>query len=478
MSRLDGLKTRIERAEFGKRSIMDGVGYFMFGGLIDEAIRETQLAVNEDWWAKIDASTRPQDMDWYTREQNLADVLEAWALNPFARRIVNLHAAHVVGRQLSIGSERKRVDKWVQRFWLHRKNKMYFEVYNLVDELCRAGELLITLHPNQMDGMQYMRAIPARRIVKIETDPDDYKRPLVYYELREGEVTQRPWLSPEHPDAVNDPKKPVMVHYAINVPVGATRSWGGDLDTMLPWVRRYTGWLKDRVRINKSRNAWAWKMKAANEARVRELEGKYHGGLVSGSVFVHMPNEDLDTTTAKIDAGDAQDDGRALRQAMAVGGGVAPHFLGDVWQATRATAREANAPIFQAWAMRQHLFVTMLTDLVETGMRRSYQLGKFGRWLPPEGDWQWTRKVGDLTREDNLALAKAGKTIIDMVATMAKNEWIDRKTAISWAAKFAGEVIDPAEIMRAIDNPPNKEDITDHQEQAVLAEKSNYLAGR
>lgn len=488
MGRFDGVRQRISRAKFGERSFVDGMGYLVFGDLIDEVIRETRLAVDEDWWAKLDATTRPQDMDWYTREQNLADVLEAWSLNPFARRIVNLHTAYVVGRQMAIGSERKQVNDWIQRFWFHRKNKMYLYIYELADELSRAGELFLTQHMNPVDGLAYLRAVPARRIVKIETDPDDYRRPLRYLELREGDIEGKVggkwWLSPEHPAAKNDPTKPVMLHYALNVPVGATRSWGGDLDTMLPWIRRYTAWLKDRVRINQARNAWVWDMTAGSPARVEELRKKYESGIVSGSVFVHMPNEGIETRSAKIEAGDAQDDGRALRQAMAVGGGVAPNFLGDTHQATRATAREANQPVFQAWAMRQHFVVNMFIDYVKTGMIRAHQAGKFMRWLPKdydekkEKDWGWTRTVGDLTRDDNLALARAGKTIVDMTAVMLKLKLIDRKTAITWAAKFTGEVVDPGDIMRAVDNPPNVEKIVQHQQEAIEVEGLNWMVGR
>ena len=478
-------------------AILDNLGHRLFGTLIEdavqqskvasdaqweaklkEAVSEARLAVNEDWWAKLDIASRPQDKDWYQREQDLADVMEAWALNPFARRVVNLHTAHVVGRQLLVGSERPQIQDWIKRFWLHPKNKVYLEIYEWADELCRAGELFFVLFPNPQDGIPYIRAVPARRIMDIETDPEDYKRPLRYGEVRSGELDRRWWFSPEHEAAKNDPLVPVMVHYCINRPVGATRSWGGDLDTMLPWIKRYTEWLKDRVRINKARNAWVWKIKAANEMRVHEMERKYGGGLVSGSAWIGMGEEDVQPVAAGIEAGDAQDDGRALRQAMAVGGGVAPHFLGDVWQATRATAREANAPVFQAWAMRQHLFVTMLQDMLKTCMVRAHQMGKFLRWLPAENEWGWTRDVTDLTREDNLALAQAGKTIVDMLSTMVANEWVDRKTAITWAAKFSGEVVDPLEIMRLIDNPKSYEEIEKAEAQATRIEELSWVVGR
>ncbi len=485
---LGGLGNRSRVAKLRKEGVRSAAADFLFGDIIEAEMRRVRLAVDEDWWAKLDMATRPQDMDWATREQNLADVLEAWSLNPFARRIVNLHTAYVVGRQMTISSERKQVNDWIQRFWHHRKNKMYLEIYNLADELCRAGELFFVMYHNPMDGIPYVRAVPARRIVQIVTDPDDYKRPLKYRELREGdiegEIGGKWWLSPEHPEAKKDLTKPVMLHYALNVPVGATRSWGGDLDTMLPWVRRYTAWLKDRVRINQARNAWVWDMTAGSPARVEELEKKYRGGIIGGSVFVHMPNEGIEAKNAKIEAGDAQDDGRALRMAMAVGGGVAPNFLGDTHQATRATAREANQPVFQAWAMRQHFVVNMFIDLVKTGMIRSHQMGKFMRWLPKDydedkkTDWGWTRNVADLTRDDNLALARAGKTIVDMAAVMLELKLIDRKTAITWAAKFTGEVIDPGDIMRAIDNAPSEEEIAQHHQEAVEVEEMSWIVGR
>jgi len=58
------------------------------------------------------------------------------------------------------------------------------------------------------------------------------------------------------------------------------------------------------------------------------------------------------------------------------------------------------------------------------------------------------------------------------------NEWVDRKTAITWAAKFSGEVVDPLEIMRLIDNPKSYEEIEKAEAQATRIEELSWVVGR
>jgi hypothetical protein len=46
----------------------------------------------------------------------------------------------------------------------------------------------------------------------------------------------------------------VMLHYAINRPVGAVRG-ESDLAPLLRWLSRYAAWLEDRARLNRYRNS-------------------------------------------------------------------------------------------------------------------------------------------------------------------------------------------------------------------------------
>jgi hypothetical protein len=53
------------------------------------------------------------------------------------------------------------------------------------DELARAGDLFVTLHRNELDGMSYIRFVTKDRIERIETAPNDYETELVYYETQD-----------------------------------------------------------------------------------------------------------------------------------------------------------------------------------------------------------------------------------------------------------------------------------------------------
>ena len=307
-----------------------------------------------------------------------------------------------------------------------------------------------------------MRAVPARWIDEITTDKDDYRHELTYHDEANDQTT-----AAYEPDG--DPLKPAMLHHAVNRPVGAVRSWGGDLDPVLPSLERYMTWLRGRVDINKSRSNWAWDMQAANAARVAELNETYKAGYIPpGSIFVHTPDEQLTATTPDINAADAKDDGVALRQAIAVGAGVAPFMLGDEFS-TRAQAREASLPIMQNFALRQAFFGQILTSLAQAGLTRAFATRKWHRFknanLPAE--YNWNISFSDLTREDNAALASAALTIVNAVSIMRDRGWIDDTTAIEWTTKFAGEPLSTDLITERLTNPPDLATIIADEEAAA-----------
>jgi len=53
-------------------------------------------------------------------------------------------------------------------------------------------------------------------------------------------------------------------------------------------------------------------------------------------------------------------------------------------------------------------------------------------------------EVQDLTKDDNEKLATAGKTIVEALAVMKAEGWVDDETAM----RFAGELVDVNELMR------------------------------
>ena len=202
---------------------------------------------DEGAWSLI-AGGGPADRSWYELAQYMTDALEAWRKNFLICQIVRLTAAYVVGDGISIVSNQLAFQWFINR-----------HLAPWCDELTRLGELFLALFPNPADGICYVRDVSARCIEHVDTDHQDYGRETGYQERTPGrpasgisDVDLNHWSSP----AAAPPTAPVMLQYAINKPLGATRG-ESDLTPILPWVKRYTTWLEDRVKFNQIRTDMA-----------------------------------------------------------------------------------------------------------------------------------------------------------------------------------------------------------------------------
>jgi len=423
----------------------------LFADIIDARVQHAVKVIDDKWWTQIGGAVGPHDKNWSEIQENLSDALEAWRTNPLARRIVALTTDYVVGDGITITSSDDKVNDFITRFWHHRLNHMPLRLFGMCDEMTRAGELFIVLSTNPADGLTYIRFIPASRIDKIETDPNDLEHELRYHELLPGSIEGK-WWNAYDPGLTNgqDPKDQVVVHYAINRPVGATRG-EGDLTPILPWLRRYREWLEDRVRVNRFKNAFLWQVTLKN-AKPGDIEMKqiqYKSPPSPGSILVTDENEEWTPVHPHIVAEQAEADGKVLRLMVAAGAGIPLHFLSEGESATKATAAEMADPTFRHYYHRQLFFLYMLKDLIHIVHNRAVSLGKAR--LPKDGDLQLKHIVTDLTTADNQKLADAAKTIVEALATMKHNNWIDDETAISLALKFAGEIIDPKLVIQRIE---------------------------
>jgi len=257
-------------------SIIDQIRDRLFGKEIDRRVGLAVRAVDDFRDKSYSSSTYPRDRYDYDRESVLADALEAWRINPLARRIVELISQYVVGGGITVESDHKATHDFIQEWWTHRLNNMPVRMYEWCEELSRSGELFILISTDP-SGMSYMRAVPAADIQEIETSVNDLEQ-----EIR---IVEKPNLSsPSYPSSKDgqsrgiaptmlegrswpvyneiDEKRledgsfdTVMVHYAVNRPVGAKHG-ESDLAPLLRWLVRYASWLEDRARLNRYRNTF------------------------------------------------------------------------------------------------------------------------------------------------------------------------------------------------------------------------------
>ena len=240
----------------------------------------------------------------------------------------------------------------------------------------------------------------------------------------------------------------MMLHYAINKPVGAVRG-EGDLIPILPWALRYTEWLKDRVRFNRLRTELAAvDIEIDDDSKVGEKRQQYEANPpIGGSITVHGRGEKITYPSANIQGFEAEPDGRALRLAFAAGANVPLHFLAEGSSATRSTASEMGDPTHRHYRMRQKDFAGFLVDLCSCAWRRYEAVNG----LAPLEDLGIKAVLPDISRADNEALAAAASAMVNALATMKTNGWVTDEWAVEMAFKFAGEALTQEEIVKILE---------------------------
>jgi hypothetical protein len=351
----------------------------LFGDLIDAAVASAVSVRIDDsaGWDHIAGGATALDRSWSEWSDDASDALEAWRKNFLVRRIVNLTRSYVVGNGITISSTIPEVDRFAQEFWNHRQNRMVRRLGPMCDELTRVGEVFPVLFTNRVDGMSYVRFIPASRINKIETGKEDYEVEISYRQLTDS-VEGKEWIGPGHKKAFTRSRggpgghlQPLMLHFAVNRSIGAVRG-EGDLVPILPWARRYSEWLKDRVRINRVRTRnGVLDVEIADDSMVEEKRQQLRRrSPVEAGIYVHGPGETLTMHNLQVGANDAKEDGRALRLAISTGANVGLHFLGEGESVNYATAKEMGEPTARFYSDRQGELCAFLCDLVEAAWRR------------------------------------------------------------------------------------------------------------
>ena len=384
--------------------------------------------------------------------------MEAWRVNPIARRVVGMMTQYVVGGGIAIESKQKRTNKFLQEWWNNRLNRMAIRVYEWCDELSRSGDLFIVLSTDAA-GMSYVRAVPGADIQDIETAENDLDQEIEIIEKPSPDVTNpsrasgagiegRRW--PVYDPDTDAPGEggtfePVMLHYAINKPVGA-KFGESDVAPLLRWLTRYASWLEDRARLNRYRNTFLFWVKArfTNKAEKLERQAELNRNPPNpGSILVTDESEDWSVLNPKLASFEAAEDGEALKKMIAVGAGLPMHFLAEPESTTRTTAESAGGPTFRHLQQRQEFFLWMLEDVAKAVIRRR----KFyDRQLNPNAEIMATGT--DISARDNAALAAASSTVIGAFSLLRDRQLIDDAELMRIAYRFAGEVVDVEDLMR------------------------------
>lgn len=417
----------------------------LFGAEIQRQVRQS-LAESENTFSlgarRWDASDRDRyDPD---REEILDQALLAWRTNPLARRIVGLTAQYVVGSGVSIDCRHAVTRRFLQAFWDHPLNRLAVSIYEWCDELTRTGNLFLLVSTDAA-GMSYVRAVPTRDVKEIHSAANDCQQETGYtLRLKAGEAHFPAYHALQDALEADGGFPAVMLHYAINRPVGG--QWGeSDLAPLLRWLARYANWLEDRLRLNHFRNAFLYVVKARfiNEAERSARQAQLNISLPPpGSILVTDESESWEVLHPQLESADANTDGLALKKMIASGAGVPLHFLAEPESSTRTTAEASGGPTYRHFEQRQEFFLWLLGDLLRTAASRR---GLVDRRIPRAVEVSVSG--GDISARDNLALAMSASNIIAVLDDLRDRGLIDDHEMLRLVYRFCGESADLTEVL-------------------------------
>ncbi len=376
----------------------------------------------------------------------MAQCLDAWRESPLARRIVELTSQYVVGPGFDIKCDDEPTRTFIDQFWHHRLNRMPSRVIEMCDELTRTGNLFLLVSTDQ-SGMSFVRAVPAADIDLITPSVNDIEQPVSFTTKADEhlQVFSYPAYHQES-DAPNPDGSfpPVMLHYAINRPAGA--QWGEpDLAPLLRWLRRYSAWLEDRVRLNRFRNAFLYVVTShfgSEEARRARQVQLAANPPSPGSILVCDESETWSVISPKLEALDAMQDGLAIKKLIASGVGIPMHFLAEPEGSNRTTAESAGGPTFRRFEQRQQFFTWLLSDLLRVVLSRRAMVD---RSVNPESEIAITG--ADISARDNVAHAIASVNILNALERLRDMGLIGDREVLRLTYRFAGEGVDLDDLL-------------------------------
>ena len=412
----------------------------------------------------INRSGTELDRYWPELADDFEETLHAYRYHPIGRRLIGICTAYVIGGGMSVESDRKELMTFAEEFWHHEKNTMPIRISDLSNELSRAGEIFLTLHTNMMDGMSYIRAQSACYIERIRWMRGDYETHLRYYELPRGPTMRaKSWPSQAALDMrrmrgtitqESIARTATMQQYGVNRIVGAIRG-ESDLQSLITYLRMYTGWLEDRVRYNAAIRKFLWTVKAPPD-RIADLKIRYANPPEDGTIQIDEEDVEWQAVNPNLQARDAASDGRAQRWMMVAGGlGTSLIDLGEGEDSNLATARAMGEQRRRFMLQRQNYFAHILSETIVRAWNRSIDAGV------KTGERATLREIRikkpDISTNDNELLAKAAADLTVSLQGMLEIEGDTpefRRFALETYCKMTEQVLTPAQFDKIIAGDP------------------------
>lgn len=298
-----------------------------------------------------------------TRTSILRSTHAAYTRNPLANTIVQYTADFAVRGGFTLTCLNSEVEAILQEFIDDPDNAIREVERQLVIDLQVDGEVILRFFTE--DGRTVVVPLRPWEIKSIKTEAGLFRRPVSF----KLEYTQTEGDSPDGDteDISEDVPAEEILFTAINRHSYELRG-RPDLYRLLPWLRADVEFLSDRARQAKFRGSLLWwvKVTGATQALMSAVVGRWRTPPPTGSVYVSTEREEVTPLANPTNAGDASEDGRAVRMMAILGARMPEYFFGNGENSNLASASRQQLPALTKF----DAFQDIMTHQIVTPMLR------------------------------------------------------------------------------------------------------------
>jgi len=480
-----------------------------------------------------------RDLSAITQQRALDLSYWLYDSNPMAKRIIDSTKDSVVGQGIAVNatasedSEREKIQRVLDDFWLDDINRMDLSCHNLCVDLALAGELLLAAYINPANGslrLAYIdtgliedviphplfsqKAMAVRlnagqnrkimlKVVALDEDPSNTTvGHLVGAKTTKVDGAAQPQKDKEGEGAAVSLYKVTEEYefvlgrrggrikgvydgscflFTVNG-VSSSRRGRPDLLCLIDWLDAYDNMLlneADRAVLLKT-FIWDITIEGATESEIREY-AKSNPPPKANSQRIHNEKVAYKSDTPDLKSADAQVLADQLLSYIATGASLPKFWLNGTMDVNRATAKEMNDPSSMHLATRRKYFKYVIERLCNYALDQAELHGRLPKRKEVEGSagkyepWAFEVHMPEAETREYSALASALQSVVNAVALAVERGFIDMdvaQRAIVMVMSELGIEVDLDEMRKAIEKAK-----AEAEEEAKKAEEEAAAGG-
>lgn len=402
---------------------------------------------DEDSWRRLTGDGK-RDLAPMTHErmQRLAHYL--WQTNLVANRLIELPLAYLLAKGVSWKVADEDAQGALDRHWKDGLNAWDIKLPKRVRELSMFGEQCWPVFRSAATGAVRLGYLDPAKIATVVTDPENQEQPIgiVTKKDRKGRA-RRYRIIVNVPESAFDERTQQIrasftdgdcFYFRINELSSATRGVS-DLLAQMDWLDAYDQFLYGEIDRAAAVRAFVWDVTLTGatpgevEARAKKITAPR-----PNSVRVHNEGETWKAEAPELNAYDAANAARLIRNHILGGATVPEHWYGGAEDVNKSTGSSMTEPTEKMLEMRRTLLGYMLEQVGQYVVRSHW--GALDRELSAaEADLLGSLVVEwpEMTAKDTTKYAAALQQTVAAMVQLIAESLLTRETALRIIAALA-----------------------------------------